>query len=83
MRVVKVQHEGKLVDAEALDFKTDSSEPWTEYALSDGTTIRLRTFMVTAFRLINERGPDGSPIYLFQHQTIQNVQVGSHLTQEA
>lgn len=82
MKVVKIEHEGKQVDAESLEFKTNS-EPWQEYELSDGTTVRIRTMMVAAFRLLNERRPDGGPIHVIQNTSTVNIQVGAHLLQDS
>ena len=42
-----------------MDF-TIRNEEWNEYSLSDGTRVRLRTYAVRIFRVLDD---DGNPSY--------------------
>jgi len=50
----------------------DQKEPWSEYYLEDGTTIRSRNIVLQIIKM-DEPGPDGKPAYSMQVQ--QNMVV--------
>lgn len=42
-----------------LSFGAEGGEPWTEYTLSDGTKLRIKTTILKVFRVIDSAGnPD-------------------------
>ena len=70
-------------DALEMDFTIKNNE-WNEYALSDGTTVRLRTLAVRIFRVLDDDGEpsftaEGEPeLFVWQNTTVMgpsNVQV--------
>ncbi|MDD5467694.1 MAG: hypothetical protein PHS96_07790 [Anaerolineales bacterium] len=50
---------GETHKVEELDFEV-VSEPWTEYKLSDGTSLKMKIVALKAFRVLY---PDGKPAY--------------------
>lgn len=60
-------------EAELVDV-TSSSEPWSNYLLSDGTTVRMKVVLSEVWRVIDEYDNDGNPVYVMQSTGIMNVQ---------
>lgn len=52
---------------------TDTKEPWSEYALEDGTKIRLRQSVVSVVKLDGQKDQNGNPIYAVQSQQQMSV----------
>lgn len=55
--------EGQSVQADQLDFESEK-EPFAVYKLEDGTSLRLKTVVVSVARLVDRYKPDGEPIYV-------------------
>jgi hypothetical protein len=50
--------------AQAVEVPVDSSnEKWSEFSLSDGTTLRIKINLITVMRAEGEYAPGGGPIY--------------------
>ena len=65
--------DGTEVKAREVPFRV-VEEHWNEYALEDGTTVRLRTSAVKILQILDENGepaktPDGDPNIVVNHQT--------------
>jgi L-2-hydroxyglutarate oxidase LhgO len=52
---------------------TDAKEPWAEYALEDGTKIRLRQSVVSIVKLDGQADANGNPVYAVQSQQQMSV----------
>jgi hypothetical protein len=63
MRRVKIDWQGKQVDAEEVGWDVVRGEDWSVYKLSDGTTLKVKVTVGKIVRL-EERHPDGEPIYV-------------------
>ncbi len=66
---MKVQYQGRQVEGKSVDFLT-RKEDFNEYQLADGKTIRIKMVVTQIIKLVDERAPDGSPVYLIQSQNI-------------
>lgn len=49
------------------------NESWSEYTLSDGSVIRIRTVVTGVIRVQGEYDDQGRPLYLVQSQNIMSV----------
>lgn len=63
---------GKQVNGQPVDVET-SNEPWAQYTLSDGTTVKAKMVMLEAVRLDAYNEINGEPFYQFQFQQIIGV----------
>lgn len=63
--------EGRQVPGENIEFEA-SSEPFSQYRLADGTTVKVKVVMVDAVRL-DGYNDQGDPLYQFQFQQIIGV----------
>lgn len=61
-----------LVDAEYIDI-VSSKEPWTEYELSDGSMLKIRSLATEVWRVDNEYDPEGNPMYVVKSAGIMSV----------
>jgi hypothetical protein len=50
-----------------------SKDGWSEYTLDDGTVLRLKAALLDAKRAVNQYGPDGNPLYVFQFTVINQL----------
>jgi hypothetical protein len=65
--------DGSQVKAREISFRV-MEEHWNEYALEDGTTVRIRTVAVKMFQVLDANGepamtPDGDHNIVVHHQT--------------
>jgi hypothetical protein len=74
---VKVTHQGKQVEGVELEFKTKKEE-WSEYEISDGSTIRLKLVVLNIVKL-NDFDPDGNPVYMAKSTNVISVSAPEHL----
>jgi hypothetical protein len=51
----------------------DSNEPWSEYALEDGTKIRIKHTLVSIAKLEGKTAPNGDTVYSVQLQQAMSV----------
>ncbi len=66
---MKVQYQGRQVDGEPVDFLT-RKEDFNEYQLADGKVLKIKMVVTRIIRLVEEKAPDGSPVYLIQSQNV-------------
>ena len=63
-------YKDRQVPGESVEFEA-SSEPFAQYKLADGTTIKIKLVLLEAIRLVNEyNDATGDPAYLFKFQQI-------------
>ena len=65
--------DGKQVKAKELDFNI-IKEDWSQYALQDGTVVKLRTTVMKIMQILDDKGkpaqnPDGEPLLFVNHRT--------------
>jgi hypothetical protein len=58
---------------------TGSNEVWSEYHLIDGTRLRIRPVLVSAFRAEGQWMPDGEPVYGVKLTFITDIQAPTAL----
>lgn len=61
--MVRIPYQEKTVDAEEMDFDLVSQSIGI-YELKDGTKIQLSHVPSTIYKLIDEKAPDGSVVYV-------------------
>ncbi len=71
------QHEGKTVTGESVKV-TAASEPWAEFTLEDGTTVKAKMVLLDVVRL-DTFNAAGDPVYQFQLQYIVGANAPAHL----
>lgn len=62
---------GKPVTGDSIGIAS-SNEPWAQYVLEDGTTVKVKLVMLDAVRL-DEFNETNDPVYQFQFQQIIGV----------
>ncbi len=62
---------GEQVAGEHIDVSS-TSEPWAQYELADGTTVKVKMVMLEAIRL-DAYNDNNDPVYQFQFQQIIGV----------
>lgn len=60
-----VDFQGRKVQGAEVGFDT-MREEWNEYALRDGSTIKVKTVLTSVVRLNGEHDPQGDPVYLLR-----------------
>ena len=77
-KATKVAYEGKMVDAEQLEFAAEQ-EPWAAYKLDDGTVAKFKHVLAKAYKLTNQFLPNGDPVYIFQAGAVASLEVPENL----
>jgi len=67
-----VHYQGRNVEVEEVDVLTES-ERWNEYQLADGKVLRIKTVLLGVARAVNERTPDGAPLYITKTHNVVEV----------
>ncbi|MEO8370662.1 MAG: hypothetical protein ABI806_15875 [Candidatus Solibacter sp.] len=75
-----VEHEGRKVMAQPLEFDT-KSEAWNQYALEDGSTLKMKIVLLNVLRLEGVY-KDGLPVYQFAAHQILGVDVPDELKEK-
>lgn len=65
-------------EAELVEVTT-SSEPWSNYLLQDGSTIRMKVILSEVWRVIDEYDNEGNPVYVLKSSGIVNIQAQDDL----
>jgi hypothetical protein len=52
---------------------TEAKDPEIEYLLEDGTKLRIKTMLINAVKLDNEKAPNGDPIYVVNAQQVMTI----------
>jgi hypothetical protein len=61
--------EGHATEVDMVEAK----ELWSEYRLSDGTTLRVKPVMIAVFRDDGQQSPDGEPVYNTKSTLVMDV----------
>jgi len=69
---LRIPFQGKDIEVQEVEVIA-SNEPWSEYQLADGKVLSSKTILISVFRAIEERGPDGEFIYITRTQNILKV----------
>jgi len=65
-------------EAEKVEVDT-ATEPWSEYKLEDGATLRLKQVVTEVWRLIGQYDPAGNPQYVLKTAGILVVNAPDNL----
>lgn len=63
---------GKMVPGEPVEVN-ESTEPWAQFALSDGTNVKAKMVLLEVVRLEAHHEATGDPVYQFQFQQIIGI----------
>lgn len=77
-RKIPVGPNGRVVDAEQADVQS-SQEPWNQYLLGDGTTLKLKVIVTEIWRAVGEYDNDGNPLYIAKSNNILVVNAPDEL----
>lgn len=69
---MKVPPHGQLKDVEMVAV-SDSKENWSEYYLSDGTSLRMKVVMTEVWRVVDEYDQEGNPIYITKSANVLTI----------
>ncbi len=69
---MKLEYQGKQVEATEIEV-VRTNEPWVECQLADGKVLMFRDVVVAVYKLVDEKNPDGSPIYNFQTHRVMRI----------
>ena len=73
-----VDYQGRKVEAEVLEFEA-KGEAWNQYALEDGSSLKMKTVLLDVSRLLNEYDDKGEPVYVFAAQQIVGITAPDNL----
>jgi hypothetical protein len=74
-------YQDKMCPGETIAFES-TSEPFSQYTLADGTTVKVKTVLLDAVRL--ETFDDkGEPVYQFQFQQVLAAVAPDNLKRKA
>jgi hypothetical protein len=75
-------YNGQQVTGEPVTAET-SNEPWAQYTLSDGTTVKVKIVLLDAARLDAYNDQTNDPIYQLQFQQIIGIVAPEKLKRKA
>ena len=79
VRTMRIRDQaGNPVEGDPVEI-VNSSEPWSEYELEDGTVLRIKFVLGAAYRLKNRWNEDGEPLYVTKAQTVVMARVPDDL----
>jgi len=58
---------------------SDTTERWTDIRLEDGSTLRIKSVIIGAFRLEGQYDQDGNPLYMVKANQVMTVSAPEHL----
>ncbi len=74
-------YNGQNFTGQSVDF-APSAEPFSQYTLADGTTLRVKTVLINAVRL-DTHNDQGDPVYQFQFQQVMAILAPESLKRKA
>jgi hypothetical protein len=80
VKATKVQHEGKIVDADELEFRLPGTDR-VAVELEDGTVLTIILTPVKIIRLRDIRNAEGEPVYQLKWGTGVSASVPGSLMQ--
>ena len=66
---MKISYRGRQVEAKEVDFEI-SKENFNEYQLLNGDVIKFKTVVTSIHEIVDEKEPNGDPIYNIQSTNI-------------
>ena len=72
---IAVGEKGQLKDCILVD-TVEAKEPWSEYHLSDGSIIKMRSILVEIWRVKGEFDNEGNPVYVLKAGDVLNITPG-------
>jgi hypothetical protein len=76
------KYDGRDVTGESVAFET-KGEQWSEYVLTDGSLMKLKTVLMDVVRLDDEYTAQGDPVYMFTAQQVLGVVPNPDLKKKA
>jgi hypothetical protein len=70
--------DGSEVEAHVVGFEP-TVEPWSEYVLEDGTTVRIKTVVGEFLRLEGQYDQRGDPLYVVNSTNVVHVVAAEEL----
>jgi len=59
-----------------------SKDGWSEYTLDDESVIRVKAAVLDVKRAVDQYGPDGNPLYIFQFAVVTQVKAPDKLKKQ-
>lgn len=69
---MQIDYQGRKVEVREVEPVT-SKEDWNEYRLKDGKILMVKTVLIKAGELVNEKSSNGESIYVVNTQQIVKV----------
>lgn len=63
---------GRQIEVTEVDV-LNCNEPWSEYQLSEGTVLLHKTVLISVYKALTEKSPDGGALFLTQTHHIIKV----------
>jgi hypothetical protein len=67
-----MNYQGKQIEVEEIEVVT-SNEPWSEYRMIDGKVLCVKNVLISVYKAISEKSPDGESLYLTKNHNIVKV----------
>lgn len=69
---MKMEFQGRQVEAQEVEFLT-RKEDWSEYQLTTGPVIRVKTVVTDVAELVGEKDSEGNPVYVVRSTNVIRV----------
>lgn len=69
---MQINYQGKQIDVTEVEVIT-ANEPWSEYRLSDGKVLCFKSVLISVFKSVTEKTPEGEFLYMTKNQNIVKV----------
>lgn len=70
---MKINVGGRAVEAERMQFQA-TEEPWAQYRLEDGSTVKLKLVVSDVFKLTEADSVTGLPQYVVRSSNVMSVE---------
>jgi hypothetical protein len=67
-----INYQGKQIEVTEVEVVT-ANEPWSEYRLQDGKILSVKNVLISVYKAVNEKSPDGESLYVTKNQNIVKV----------
>ena len=78
---MKVNVEGKMIEAEKMSFKL-VEDPWCVYRLEDGTLLKIKVMVAEVFRMPTKDPLTGLPNFIVKSTNLMSVDPPDKLSGE-
>jgi hypothetical protein len=79
----KVNLNGQEFSAEEISFESIIPEHWNEYALADGTSMKVKVVLADVLRVDGQWTVTGDPLYTVNAQVVVNTNSPENLKKKA